>query len=213
MACANLQRLTASCTAALYPPTRPQGDHKWPETSNRKRLELLLNFWEVRHACGQHGMGKASDAVGRQALESPSTNFTHSPRRLIMEWHAEAHLLPPWERVVEVRKLRFRWKRRPCLTLRCNKQIMSWIRYAARVRRCPVKLVTFVRQPVDLYARCSARDVSGMQSAYNCLTVVYRTHCSWYKYEGLRMTEGQALVDWVADNPNLQARHWMVTMS
>ncbi len=28
---------------------------------------------------------------------------------------------------------------------------------------------------------------------------------SWYKYEGLRMTKGQALLQWVADNPNLQA--------
>ena len=29
---------------------------------------------------------------------------------------------------------------------------------------------------------------------------------SWYKYEGLRIAKGQALLDWVADNPNLQAR-------
>ena len=28
---------------------------------------------------------------------------------------------------------------------------------------------------------------------------------SWYKYEGLRIAKGQALLDWVADNPNLQA--------
>jgi hypothetical protein len=28
---------------------------------------------------------------------------------------------------------------------------------------------------------------------------------SWYKYEGLRMAKGQALLDWVTDNPNLQA--------
>ena len=38
-----------------------------------------------------------------QALESPASNFTSAPRRLIMEWHAEAHLLPPWEHAVEVR--------------------------------------------------------------------------------------------------------------
>ena len=29
---------------------------------------------------------------------------------------------------------------------------------------------------------------------------------SWYKYEGLRIAKGQALLDWVADNPNLQVR-------
>jgi hypothetical protein len=28
---------------------------------------------------------------------------------------------------------------------------------------------------------------------------------SWYKYEGLRIAKGQALLEWVRDNPNLQA--------
>ena len=61
----------------------PQGDGRWPETSNRVRTQVLLGFWE--------------------ALMSPSVNFTETPRRIIMEWHAEAHLVPPWERAVEAR--------------------------------------------------------------------------------------------------------------
>ena len=28
----------------------PQGDRGWPEFTNRKRLELLLSFWEARLA-------------------------------------------------------------------------------------------------------------------------------------------------------------------
>ena len=40
-------------------------------------------------------------------------------------------------------------------------------------------------------------------SGFVCADVPRR---SWYKYEGLRIAKGQALLDWVADNPNLQAR-------
>ena len=56
-------------------------------------------------ACGRRGAAsvRAELAPRAQALESPASNFTRSPRRLIVEWHAEAHLLPPWERTVEAR--------------------------------------------------------------------------------------------------------------
>jgi hypothetical protein len=56
-------------------------------------------------ACGRRGAARvrAELALRAQALESPASNFTRSPRRLIVEWHAEAHLLPPWEHTVEER--------------------------------------------------------------------------------------------------------------
>ncbi len=85
----------------------PQGDRHFPEVSSRVRLELLLNFWEARARSAAGGRDQGCRpalmlrSAPRQALESPITNFTRSPRRLIMEWHAEAHLLPPWERAVE----------------------------------------------------------------------------------------------------------------
>ena len=82
----------------------PQGDRSWPEVTNRKRLELLLSFWEARGTPSSAGASLRAELASRtQALESPASNFTRSPRRLIVEWHAEAHLLPPWERTVEAR--------------------------------------------------------------------------------------------------------------
>jgi hypothetical protein len=39
--------LTSGRAAATHGHS-PQGDRNWPEVSNRKRLELLLSFWEVR---------------------------------------------------------------------------------------------------------------------------------------------------------------------
>lgn len=45
-----------------------------------------------------------------------------------------------------------------------------------------------------------------VDSLHRCpLPTLIRASLSWYKYEGLRIAKGQALVDWVADNPNLQA--------
>jgi hypothetical protein len=61
----------------------PQGDGSWPETTNRVRTRVLLDFWE--------------------AMMSPTLNFTETPRRVILEWHAEAHVVPPWEHAVEAR--------------------------------------------------------------------------------------------------------------
>lgn len=139
----------------------PQGDGRWPETSNRVRMQVLLGFWE--------------------ALMSPSVNFTETPRRIIMEWHAEAHLVPPWERAVEARlpTCVVVWHTR--LSRRRPSQIVTWLRRAARVRGCPVMLFTLLRRPVDVYP-------------------------SWWRYEGVRMTHGQGLLPWIADNPNIQVR-------
>ena len=55
------------------------------------------------------------------------------------------------------------------------------MRRVARVRGCPVVLFTMLRRPVDLYP-------------------------SWWRYEGVRMTKGQGLLPWIADNPNIQVR-------
>lgn len=119
-----------------------------------------------------------------QALESPVSNFSATPRRLLLEWHAEAHLLPPWERAVEVRTHLFSHPS-PCSL--CA-QVVSWLRRAAARRGCPVSLVTLLRHPVDIYP-------------------------SWWRYEGLRMTRGQGLLQWVADNPNIQSTTLMAGVS
>jgi hypothetical protein len=42
---ASSPRRTLNPVAALR---SPQGDRSWPEVTNRKRLELLLSFWEAR---------------------------------------------------------------------------------------------------------------------------------------------------------------------
>ena len=42
-------------------------------------------------------------------------------------------------------------------------------------------LFTLLRRPVDVYP-------------------------SWWRYEGVRMTRGQGLLPWIADNPNIQVR-------
>lgn len=185
----------------------PQGDRNWPEVTNRKRVELLHRFWEARRAWLRTRLAwRLTWTRAAQALESPATNFTHTPMRLIMEWHAEAHLLPPWERTVEVCGTPSHCA---CFSLSSHKalcaQVVSWLRRAARRRGCPVMLMTLVRHPVDLYARRARARCEHHSASHLTRTACFLVR-SWYKYEGMRIAKGQGLLDWVADNPNLQAR-------
>lgn len=69
-------------------------------------------------------------------------------------------------------------------------------------------LMTLVRQPVDLYARCAAFALE-----QPLFVDAEPSPLSWYKYEGLRIAKGQGLLNWVADNPNLQAATLMAGVS
>ena len=120
-------------------------------------MELLHKFWGVRLRAALREVRARVRTLTRgdgQALESPVTNFTQTPMRLILEWHAEAHLLPPWERALEARAENTRPRCLLCTHRGPLRQVVSWLRYAASKRGCPVMLVTLLRQPVDLYARC-----------------------------------------------------------